>query len=470
MNVLLLVLAVFHGVVLLYFILLNGYYLVSSIFAFRSLRRYARRLASIDIDDLITSAGAPPVTVIMAAFNEELTAASTIRSCLSLNYPELEVIAVNDGSTDRTMDSLADAYQLVPAARFPLAELPTEQIRAIYQSQTNPNLWVIDKENGGRSDALNAAINYCRTQLMCFTDADGIVERDALIRVVRPFLEDDRTVAAAGIIRIGNGCEVESSVVKEVRLPKSFIARLQVVEYLRAFLAGRVGWDAMEIMLLVSGAFGVFRRSIVTEIGGFRRDSIGEDLDLTVRMHRYCREKKMPYKVTFVPDPVTWTEVPESMRDLGRQRDRWQRGLIDTMIHHRDMLLNPRYGRVGMIAFPYFFLLEMLGVVVEFLGYLVFAAVLILGVASLHFAIIFLLVAVVLGFILSVAAVGLEELAFRRYSRLSDLLRLIWLAFLENLFFRQVLTFYRFRGTISFLQRKKSWGHLQRKGFSVQST
>lgn len=460
-------LAIFHAIVLAYFILLNGYYLVSSIFAFRSLKRYARRLSSIDVDDLITSAGAPPVTIVMAAYNEELMAVGTVRSCLTLNYPELEVIAVNDGSTDRTLALLTEAYQLVPAARYPMAHIPTSTIRAIYQSQTNPNLWVIDKENGKRADALNAGLNYCRTPLVCVTDADGIIERDALIRVVRPFLEDDRTVAAAGIIRIGNGCKVESSVVRDVRLPKNMLAQLQVVEYLRAFLAGRVGWDAMEIMLLISGAFGLFRRSIIVDVGGFRKESLGEDLDLTVRMHKYCREKGIPYKVTFVPDPVTWTEVPETMRDLGRQRDRWQRGLIDTMIEHRRMLMNPRYGRIGLVAYPYFFFLEMLGVIVEFVGYLVFATVLIMGLASVPFALSFLLVAVVLGFILSVAAVGLEELCFRRYSKMSDLIKLIWLAFAENIFFRQIMTFYRFKGTLSYLMGKKSWGAMERKGLSV---
>ncbi len=458
-------LAVFQTIVFVYFVVLNTYYLVMSIFAFRALRKYTERLTSIDVDDLVATAGAPPVTMIVPAFNEAETIVESTRSLLTLRYPEYEILIVNDGSKDDTLGVLREAYDLLPAPRFPLAHIATAPVRGVYHSRTHPNLWVVDKENGKRADAINAGINYCRTPLLCIVDADGLLEPDALIRVARPFLEDEHTVASGGIIRIANGCRVEDGLVRDVRLPRNRIARFQVLEYLRSFLAGRVGWDALKIMFLISGAFGLFKRSLVVELGGLAPDSLGEDLELTVRLHRHCRERKIPYKIHFVPDPVAWTEAPETLKVLGRQRDRWQRGLIDTMVRHIRMLFNPKYGRIGLVAYPYFFFLEMIGPIIEFTGYIVFVTVLALGIASLPFAILFLLVAVLLGSVLSIAAVGLEELTFRRYTRLKDLLRLFWLAFIENLGYRQILTYYRLRGTISYLRGLDGWGDMERKGF-----
>jgi len=285
------------------------------------------------------------------------------------------------------------------------------------------------------------------------------------MRIVRPFLEDARTVASGGIIRVVNGCNVEDGLVQEVRLPRNWLARFQVVEYLRSFLAGRVGWDALKIMLLISGAFGLFRRDLVVAVGGLAHDSIGEDFELTVRLHRYCREWRIPYAIHFVPDPVAWTEVPETVAVLGRQRNRWQRGLIDTLRQHIRLLLNPRYGRIGLLAFPYFFFFEMLGPLVEFSGYIVVLFLLVTGWASLTYFWVFLMVALLFGAILSFAAVGLEELSFRRYTRLQDLLWLLALSLLENLGYRQLITYYRLQGTLDYLRGQTGWGHMERKGF-----
>ncbi len=278
-QALLALLAVHQLCVLLYFMLLNSYYLITSLFSFRALHRYNRRLASIDIDDLIATAGAPPVTIIVPAYNEAATIVEASRSLLTLRYPDYEILIVNDGSTDETLDVLRSTYRLQPAPRFPLAAIPTASVRGIYQSQTHPNLWVIDKENGKRADAINAGINYCRTPLLCIVDADGIIEPEALMRIVRPFLEDTRTVASGGIIRVVNGCKVQDGLVQEVRLPRNWLARFQVVEYLRSFLSGRVGWDALQIMLLISGAFGLFRRDLVVAVGAWPTIASGKILN-----------------------------------------------------------------------------------------------------------------------------------------------------------------------------------------------
>lgn len=461
------VVGVFNYIVLIYFFLLNGTYLGSTLLAFGALQRYARRLKALDVEELIQGAGAPPISLLAPAYNEEATCVQATKALLTLNYPEYEILVINDGSKDATLARLTEAFDLSPASRPPTAELHTKTVRGIYRSRRNTALWIIDKENGGKADALNTGINYCQTPLFCAIDADSIIERDALIRIVRPFLEDNRTVAAGGIIRIVNGCSVRAGMVTDVRLPDNTLARFQVLEYLRAFLAGRMGWDVIQATLIISGAFGLFKRGVVVEAGGYREKTVGEDMELVVRLHRHCLEKRIPYRVAFVPDPVAWTECPETIKILGRQRDRWQRGLAECLGYHMKMLLNPRYGRIGLLAFPYFFFLELLGPAIELGGYLSFLFVLIFGSPQTLHILAFLAVTILFGIALSIASVGLEELCFRRYPRFSDLLRLFWLAVLENFGYRQLQSYWRIKGLFSLLRRRKGWGKMERKGFTV---
>jgi cellulose synthase/poly-beta-1,6-N-acetylglucosamine synthase-like glycosyltransferase len=460
----------FATLVIVYFTVLNTFYLFTSVVAFGALRRYARRIKTLDLEDLLASAGAPPITLIAPAYNEQATCVEATRSLLTLNYREFEILVVNDGSKDATLDTLTTAFELEPAPRAATAHLATKPVRGMYHSRRHKNLWVLDKENGGKADTLNAGLNFCRTPLFCAMDADSLLERDALTRIVRPFLEDTTTVAAGGIIRIANGCRVESGTVTDVRLPTSWLARFQVLEYLRAFLAGRMGWSALNATLIISGAFGLFRRPLVVDAGGYATDTVGEDMELVVRLHRHCREHGIPYRIEFVPDPVAWTECPESLRVLGRQRDRWQRGLTEVLLRHRHMLFNPRYGIVGMLAYPYYFFLEMFGAAIEVAGYAVFILAVVLGRANGPYVVAFLLVAIVLGIALSVAAVGLEELTFRRYPRMQDLLLLFGIAVLESFGYRQLATLWRVRGLVSALRGKKGWGDMTRRGFARGAT
>jgi len=457
----------FNYLVLAYFIVLNTVYLTTSFFAFGALRRYALRMKSLDLEDLITSAGAPPITLVAPAYNEEPTCVEAVRSLLTLDYPDYEILVVNDGSTDGTLERLISAFNLSPTARIPTAAIATQKVRQIYRSRRHPSLWVIDKENGGKSDALNAGIDFCRTPLFCAMDADSLLERQALIRIVRPFLEDAHTIAAGGILRIVNGCVVRQGQVVDIRLPSNLWARFQVLEYLRAFLSGRMGWDALDATLVISGAFGIFKRSTVVDAGGYATDTVGEDMELIIRLHRHCADNGIPYRIHFVPDPVAWTECPESMAVLACQRDRWQRGLFQSLMRHRVMLGNTRYGLAGMLAYPYFFFLEMLGPVIEALGYVAFAATVATGRGNLPYIVAFLMVAVVLGVALSVSAVALEELSFRRYPRARDLLHLFGLAVLENFGYRQLSSWWRLRGTISALRGVGGWGQMTRKGFAL---
>jgi len=456
----------FNAVVIGYFVLLNGTYLAMTFMAFGSLRRYALRMTSIDPDELLTSSGLPPVTLIAPAYNEEPTCVESARSLLTLRYPSYDILVINDGSSDGTLRRMTEAFELEAAARAPVSSIETAMVRGVYRSTVHPNLWVVDKENGGKADALNTGINYCRSPLFCAMDADSLLEPDAPTRIVRAFLEDASTVAAGGVIRIVNGCKVRSGIVEEVRLPRSFLAKIQVLEYLRSFLAGRMGWNALDATLIISGAFGMFRRREVVEVGGYRDDTVGEDMELVVRLHRHCRERGEPYRMAFVPDPVAWTECPESVSVLGRQRDRWQRGLVESLWRNRVMILNPKYGRIGMVAAPYYFFLEVIGPLIEALGYVTFLAAVLLGRASGPYVLAFLAVSFALGISLSFAAVGLEELSFRRYPRIRDLLTLLAVAVAENVGYRQLSIWWRLRGMIAKLRGATGWGVMERKGFA----
>lgn len=462
------VIGAFNVLVLVYFVALNLVYLATSIMAFRFLSQYNKRLKRLDVAELAASQAALPITLIAPAYNEEASCVESIRSLLTLQYPRYEVLVVNDGSSDRTLQMLQEAFDVVPATRLSSHDLETAPIRETYRSSRHQNLWILDKKNGGKADAINAGLNACRTPLFCVIDADSLLERDALVRVSRPFLEDARTVAAGGIIRIVNGSSVRHGVVEDVRLPKNLLARFQVLEYARAFLTGRIAWSELNASLIISGAFGLFRRSVVVEAGGYATDTVGEDMELVVRIHRHCREQKTPYRISFIPDPVAWTECPESVRGLSRQRDRWQRGLIESLIRHRRMLLNPRYGTVGLLAFPYFWFFEMIGPAIEAGGYVAFGITLAAGKASLLFIVAFLSLAVVFGMTLTTAAVAMQELTLRVYPRLSDMLHLVWLTVAENVGYRQLSQFWRVLGTVSAARGVKRWGTAPRKGFAVQ--
>ena len=455
----------FNWIVLGYFTLLNVTYLITTLAAFRIIRRYTERLKTVQAHELLASSGSPPVTIVGAAFNEQATVVEAVRSLLNLEYPSYRIYIVNDGSKDDTLGVMRRAYEMEPVDLFPTGSIPTSTVRGVYQSRTHPSLYVIDKENGGAADARNTGFNYARTPLVCVIDADSLLERDSLLRIARPFLEDRDTVAAGGIIRVINGCRVESGFVTDIRLPKNLLARFQVLEYLRAFLSARVGWDALDANFLVSGAFGVFRRDVLIEANGYDRTTIGEDMELTLRIQRTQHDRGARHRVEFIPDPVCWTEVPETLRQLGRQRDRWHRGLLQVFDRHRDMVGNPRYGRVGMLAMPYLFFLELYGPIIEALGYIAFVITVVLGAASGPYVFAFLALAFGFGMALSVSAIAPEELIFRRYARFGDLVQLFSLGILEAFGYRQLNSWWRIKGTISYFRGINTWGNMERKGF-----
>ena len=441
-----------------YFFLANGMYTALMILSLISVWIHNRRLGYLTADDLRESPVTPPATIIMPAWNEQGVIVESVRSIMRTDYPNLEIIVVDDGSTDESLNRLIAAFRLVKMDLIYRPRLATKPVRGIYANPRLPNLMVISKDNGGKPDALNVGINICRTPYFCTLDADCILERDALLRLMRPIVKSpSNTVASGGIVRILNGCEVQDGKVVKVGMPGGAIERFQVVEYLRSFLFGRTGWDLMGGTLIVSGAFAVFHRETVVEAGGFLHDTVTEDMDLIVQIHRWAAHHKRKIKLSFTSDPVCWTECPAKIGMLGRQRRRWQMGLCQTLWKSSEMLFNSRFKAVGMLSFPFHLYVEALGSVVEFLGYFMVPLALIFGMVPVPLFIMFLVLSLVYGTFLSVGAVLLEELTYRRYPSFRDLMVLLVYAVLENIGYRQVVLYYRVQGVMKFIFGFRQW-------------
>ncbi|MDR5906138.1 glycosyltransferase [Franzmannia qiaohouensis] len=447
-----------------YFLLLNGGYLALNLLSMVSLRRYMRQRAELG-EDAPYLGVEPAVSVLVPAYNEAATIRISVLSLLQLQYPEFEVVVINDGSKDETLEVLIEAFELEAYPEPLRRTVPHQEVLGVYRSRRYANLKVLDKANGGKADALNAGINAARHGLFCAVDADSILQRDSLLRVVQPFLEDERTVAAGGTVRIANGSRVRGGFLLEAGIPRSLLARFQIVEYLRAFLFGRLGWSPMNAVLIISGAFGLFDRERVMAVGGYSTSTVGEDMELVVRLHRYHRERRLAYRIHYLPDPICWTEAPEDLGTLGRQRSRWQRGLAESLSRHARLATSPRGGAPGHLAWPFMTLFEWLGPLVEVGGYVFMIVGFSLGIIAPLALTVFLLVAIGMGILLSVNGLLLETLSFRVYQRRRDMLRLFLVAIVENFGYRQLNTLWRCRGLWQwFARRKHQWGAMKRSG------
>jgi cellulose synthase/poly-beta-1,6-N-acetylglucosamine synthase-like glycosyltransferase len=407
----------------------------------------------------------PPVSFVIPAFNEAPTIVQTVRSCLRSDYPFFDVIVVNDGSDDATLATLMEAYELCPTTRVPRVRVPFRRVRGVYVSRLEPRLLVVDKDNGGRADALNAGLAFSRAHLIACIDADSIVEPDSLLRCARAFA-DPRTVSAGGVVRVLNGCTVRDGKVIETSLPRNPLAVMQAIEYTRAFFVQRTAMEAFNALAIISGAFGLFRREDVVAAGGFSGATAAEDMEMVLRLHRHLRQRQgAAYRQVFVPDPVVWTEVPEKVRDLGGQRRRWQRGLATALWMYRGMVLNPTYGWFGMVVLPYYWLYELGEPLVLSIGY---------GTAALAAAVRWLspeafvgLVALPLSLnlVLSLLALVYGEVPFGRYRGLRDVLRLVFWTVTELLWYRWLLVIWRLVGLWQAARRSRpQWERPTRLG------
>lgn len=455
--------------VLVLYVVINGYYLLVHFASLVELRRGLRERRANPAYDAFESPLLPGIAIIIPAFDEEATIVENVRSALDQSYPHKSVIVVNDGSTDDTLEALRSAYDLALIDDRPPWDLECEPVRGVYRSRSASDLFVIDKVNGGKSDALNAGIWLTDQPLFCSLDADSIIDEDGLWQVVVPFLTDpETTLASGGSVRVANSCEFNGSQVTDVRVSKRPLVGLQEVEYLRAFYSGRLGLSRLRSLLVISGTFGLFRTDAVRDVGGYNRESVTEDLDMVVRLHRRMREREESYRVQFVPEPVVWTQVPDNRRDLSRQRRRWYRGLLGTAWRNRDVIGDPRYGILGTVTIPLYLLSEGLGPLVETYGYVVVPAAFLLGVVDVSFFAAFLALIVGIGVFLSWFSVVSEVWSYRRYDEPREVALLMAYALLENVGYRQWKAFVAFRGLLEFPGGERAWEPIRRRPFDAE--
>jgi cellulose synthase/poly-beta-1,6-N-acetylglucosamine synthase-like glycosyltransferase len=457
-----------NSTLFVYYLFSNVIYLlllVTAIFK-NTLHRY--RLASLRLERLKISPFTPPITLLVPAHNEEKFIVDSVGSLLGLDYPSLEVIVINDGSRDQTLSQLKRAYRLEAARLLYVPEIPTAPLRGIYRSPIEPRLLVLDKDSAGsKADAVNAGLNAATSPYICIVDADSILEKDSLLRIMAGVLSDPgRVVAVGGIVRVLNGSQIAHGEISEVRLPSRPIEVFQVIEYLRAFLIGREAWSQFNALPIISGAFGIFRTDLVRRVGGYRPDAIGEDFDLVVRLHRHLRQLGTEYHINFIPDPTCWTEVPADLRSLSRQRARWQKGLIDTLWPNRDVLFRWHYGRFGSIILPYMWFFELLAPVIELLGYCTIILAAILGMLGRKFFLLFLLFGYAFATLISIGSVLLEEMTYRRYSKLREVARLLLYCLFEHFPYRQITMIWRLQGLWQYFRGDLRWREMKRTGIS----
>jgi cellulose synthase/poly-beta-1,6-N-acetylglucosamine synthase-like glycosyltransferase len=459
-------LVVFACLVISYFAIWNFTQFAMAVVSTWQVRRYLRRRSPRNRALTANFASPPLVSVIVPARNEALTIVDTVRALLSLDYEAREIMVVNDGSTDGTLAVLLDHFRLVPA---PLAfdqPLKSAPVRGIYRSTDDPGLVVLDKECGGsKSDACNAGINAASGGLVLIIDADTMLEPDALSRAVLPFLEDPAIVAVGGYVGIANGCRIEGGRVVDVRMPRAWLARFQLVEYMRSFLLFRVAAAARNGLTLISGAFGLFQRDAVIAVGGYDHTAIGEDMDLTVRLQRFYRDRNQFARIKFIPLPLCWTQAPEDLPSLRAQRCRWRRGLMQVLWRQRRLIANPRFGVVGVGVLPYTTFFEGIGPLLELLGYGISTLAFILGLLNWHHYRVLLAATLLFGASATLVAIFLHDVATQRYRGGRDLAILVAVAVLENFGYRQLNCWWACVGTVQALRGKQGWGAMTRKAF-----
>lgn len=444
-------------------------YLWLSLVSSKSLKNYIRNTRYIPFDSYVASPLAPKISMIAPAYNEGLTVVENVKSLLSLRYVNYEVIVVNDGSKDDTIDKLIESFSLIKTKYYFEEKVPCKQVRGVYRS-SNPaysNLWVVDKENGGKADALNSGINVANGEYVACIDVDCIIEPDAMLRMVKPMMEarKKRVIASGGVVRIANNCHIEDGILKEVYLPDNRIALFQIVEYLRAFILGRMAWAKIDGLLLISGAFGLFDREIVIKAGGYDHKTVGEDMELVVRMRRLMHEEKEPYSVTFIPDPLCWTEAPENKQILSRQRNRWTRGTIETLKFHKKMFFNPKFGLLGTLSYPYWFFFEWMAPILEVLGLAYTIYLFATSQINLAFFLLLLLMVYLFAVSISFFAIYTDLKTYDLYKNKGDQWKLIKVSLLEPFSFHPFVVLQAIRGNRDFLTGKKAWGQMTRTGF-----
>ena len=410
-----------------------------------------------------------PVSIIVPAYNEAVTIEATVRSLLALDYRLYEIVVVDDGSSDGTSDVLREAFHMWPIERPIQRRIPCESEEAVYETRAgNVPITLVRKKNGGKADALNMGINVSNYPYFLCLDADSVLQYDSLTKIVNPVLEDSTVVAVGGAVRPCNGAEIENGRVVRYRMPGNLLASMQVLEYDRSFLASRILFDKFNGNIIISGAFGLFLKSVVTAAGGYDRDTMGEDMELVVKLHVFCRENNRPYRIRYVTDAVCWTQVPEKLGDLIKQRRRWHIGLFQSMMRYRNIMANPKYGAVSFVSYFYFLLYELFSPYIEVFGVLTTLLAFAVDLINVPFMILFFGIYVVYSAILSLTAffARVHTVDLKLYP--TDVLKAVGLCAVEVSCLRFILAWVRMSALIGYRKKKHSWGRIERQRINIK--
>ena len=458
-------------VLMIFYFSINTVYLFILFMSVVEIRRSKKYRFTFDIDQAFRFRLLPPVSIILPAYNEEKSIVESVRSILFVRYPQYELLVVNDGSRDNTLQKLIEAFNLIKTDYVFRRSVDTEKVRGIYISKDFKNIIVIDKENGGKADSLNAGINISRYPYFCAIDADTILGEDALAKLILPFVNDpERTTAVGGIVKPANGAVIQMGRLLEEKLTKNLLVILQSVEYARAFFLGRLGLSTINSLLIISGAFGLFKKSDVLKVEGYKRKSLGEDMMLVVKLHKLKRKEKVQYKVSFVTDTVCWTEIPSTIRVLARQRVRWQMGLMESLFENSDMIFNPKYGVIGLFAVPFYILTEIVPPFFEVIGYALLAVGIGMHVLPLKILLIFFVVTWGYSLIHTFYALIMENYEIGNKVPLHHFVIRLFVSIVENLFYRQINLWCKLKGFFRFFTAKREWGVMERKGFGQKGS
>ncbi len=453
-----------------YFLVLNCLYLAITVAALFDLRRQQSRQQYVDLDHLSSSAATLPVSIVMPAYNEELILRDAVTAILASEYPEFEIIVVNDGSTDATLEVAIRTFQLEPRDVFHPSPVQSAPVRGVYRSRLHPNLWVVDKQNGGWADALNAGLNLARYPLVAHMDCDCVAEPDALMRSMRPInFEADEVVIVGAHLRIANGLELKDGKITDGQLPPRLVERFQLVEYLSSYVLNRLGWGRINAMPVVSGAWGIWPKRVLVDLGGFSTTETHGDIEATIHAHAELRGAGVPYRILNVPDAVVWTQVPSTWHDLLVQRKRWQRVVYEVLWKYRQLIFNPRYGYFGMIGMPYLVVFEGLGPFIETFSYVLVAVLAVLGLLSLKGVLLFLCFSFGLTALTRILSLLADVVYFKTYSP-GDLLVLTTLAFAEPLIFHMAQLPHRIVAFFEFLRGRRTHETMSRQSMGAAPT
>ncbi|WP_247654805.1 glycosyltransferase family 2 protein [Chitinophaga varians] len=462
---------VYQSTIFLYGLVLLLVYAMLALFSMLAVRQYARKNNDYQLDVLAGSGIVPGITVLAPAYNEGPTIIDNVRSLLTLNYPRFEIVVINDGSTDDTLEQLIREFSLQEVDFAYHIKLKTQPVKRVYKSAdpAYSTLVVLDKVNGkSKADASNAGINAASFDYFLCTDVDCVLDKNTLLELIRPVLQEEkkRVIATGATLRIGNSCEFDEGVMVRMRPPRQLLPRFQEVEYIRSFVLGKMGWSYINCVPNVSGGLGLFDKEVAIRCGGYDHTSFGEDMELMSRMCRYAYDYNIDYAIRYIPKTLCWTEAPNTLTIFKRQRIRWARGLAQLIHAHFHMFLNPKYGKIGMIIFPYNFFFELLGPVVEMTGLIIYLLLALLGYIHWHNALWLLLFVYTYSIMITTIAILWDQLTFRYYKTWKEVAFLCMTAFLEFVIYHPVIVFFSLRGYYYFLTGKQvSWGNMQRQGF-----